>query len=503
MVLGVDLVRALMNESDNIARDLVDFAKKDNIEIESVQRVFENSSIEVNLQDEKSVGAFERFVMDKLAMELIQSNGPKVLIDLNSQRKNEIQKQTIAQALETLRNRIDEFGVAEPSIQAQGHDRIVVQLPGMQNPERAKSVLGKTAQLEFKIVDRDSLSMAELETLVDSAKQSLPQKFNVRDLNRALQGKIPSGTSVLFRDLEDASLDKTQSIPILVKTGERLTGDMLDHAQMGFDENNWPEVHLRFNATGTEVLDQISQANIGAQLAIILDDKVYSDPVLQTRISDGRPRITFGGLKSREQTFQEAKDLAIVLRAGALPAPVEILESRSVGPSLGRDSIENGLKAILIGVFAVLIFMMVYYKLAGVVANLAVLVNMIFVLASLALLGATLTLPGIAGILISIGMAVDANVIIYERIREELLSGKSIKSALDLGYERAHLTIMDSNLTTIITGLVLMEFGSGPIKGFAVTLIFGLIANYFTALWFTKLIFEWGTNTFNPKRFSI
>jgi protein-export membrane protein SecD len=238
-------------------------------------------------------------------------------------------------------------------------------------------------------------------------------------------------------------------------------------------------------------------------LAIVLDDQVRSAPVLQSHIPDGRAQITLGSFRSHDEIFKEASDLSLVLRAGALPAPIEILENRTVGPSLGKDSIEKGLNAMMIGVLIVIIFMILYYRMSGFVADIAVLVNVIFTIACLGLLNGTLTLPGLAGILVSVGMGVDANIIIFERIREELKLGKTVKAAVEMGYERAHLAILDSNLTTIIVGIILFEFGSGPIKGFALTLIFGLIANYFTAIWFTRLFYEWLIQKFQPKTLSI
>lgn len=508
MVLGIDLARALQNEADTYANDLKQLLEKEGLAFETLDRTFENSNIVVKLANQNDSKKLEEIIQNRFNVLSVKDNqNPTYTLDISDQRKVEIETQTRSQALETLRNRIDEFGVAEPSIQAQGHDRIVVQLPGLENPERAKNVLGKTAQLEFKIVDDESLTESALVQMVEDVKKASPEKpadkWTARDLNHALKDKLPASTQVLMKEFEDNTLKQKRDIPLLVKLGEKLSGDMLEHAQMGFDENNFPEVHLRFNPAGTTTLDELSNKNIGKRLAIVLDDKVYSDPVLQSRISDGRPRITFGGLKSRGETFAEAKDLAVVLRAGALPAPVEILETRTVGPSLGRDSIEHGFKAIVLGVVLVVLFMMIYYRLSGFFANVALTANILFILACLSLLGGTLTLPGIAGILISIGMAVDANVIIFERIREELRAGKSVRSAIDQGFDRAHITILDSNITTILTGIVLLQYGTGPIKGFAITLIFGLIANYFTAIWFTRILYEWYVGKFNPERLSI
>ncbi|MCI5072459.1 protein translocase subunit SecD [bacterium] len=511
MVLGVDVDRVVQDEAENYVTEIKELLDRESILYQSVSKKFNSTLIKISLSDPEDFEKLEDIFYNRInaggqtVLDIRQSSSAEGTLDvqISSERKGQIEKQTIAQALETLRNRIDEFGVTEPSIQAQGSDRIVVQLPGLEDPQRAKSVLGQTAQLSFMIVDDDSFSQATLEQWVKEADETLEPGYDVRTLNRFLNNRLPENRRLLFKDNKASGLAGNIMVPVLVKTDKKITGEMLDHAQVGFDQNNWPEVHLRYNVTGTQLLDEISGENIRRRMAIVLDNKVYSDPVLQGRISDGKPRITFGSIKSRSETFAEAKDLAVILRAGALPAPVEILETRSVGPSLGRDSIEHGLNAIKLGVLLIIVFMAIYYKLSGLAANVALLINITFIMACLAMVNGTLTLPGIAGILISIGMAVDANVIIYERIREELLSGKSIRDAVAQGYERAHITIVDANITTVITAIVLWYFGSGPIKGFAITLIFGLIANYFTALTFTRLFFEWILNKFQPKRLSI
>ncbi len=505
MVLGIDLNRALMNEADRYMSELKEFLPKSEIEVAEMTREFDSTSITLLLKDKADDSKLKAYLRDKFTVLEVSSEDPgagSFVLDIVEERKTTVEQETINQALETLRSRLDEFGVAEPSIQARGKDRIIIQLPGMDDPTRAKNVLGRTAQLEFKIVD-ESMQPIALETLVAGVRKTLSAKASMEELNRALQGKIPPGTQVLFKEERDSTTNNVVQTPLLLQAQTMVTGDMLDDARVGVGEYNEPIVNLAFNPHGAEVFENVTGANINKRMAIILDDTIQSDPVIRTRIGGGRAQITFGSLSSREQLLNEAKDLSLVLRAGALPAPVEILENRAVGPSLGRDSIEAGFKAMLVGALLVLIFMVLYYRLSGIAADLALVANLMFIFASLGALHATLTLPGIAGILISLGMAVDANVLIYERIREELKSGKPVKAAVELGYDRAHLTILDSNLTTIIVGIVLMEFGTGPIKGFAITLIFGLIANYFTALWFTRLAFEWVLNRFRPERWSI
>ncbi len=506
MVLGIDLRRALMNEADRYVRDLKDYLPKEQVEFDSIDRGFDSTQISVKLKRLEDESKFENYLGTHFTFVSVTDHDAKAgtyLLDINQDRKTEVEKLTIDQALETLRSRLDEFGVAEPTIQARGNDQIIIQLPGMDDPQRAKSVLGRTAQLEFKIVDDEGMEPKRLDLLVQEAKAGLPKNFKLEDLNRALQGKIPQGDMVQFKEEKDSTTGQVNQTAYLLKAEARITGDMLEDARIGVDEYNMPTVNLVFNPRGTSLVDEVTGQSLGKRLAIILDDKVQSDPVIRARISNGRPQITFGALRSRQEILQEAKDLALVLRAGALPAPVEILQNSAVGPSLGRDSIEKGLRAMLIGVALVVLFMAFYYRLSGIAADLAVLINVIFTFACLGALHATLTLPGIAGIIISVGMGVDANVLIYERIREELRGLKPLKVAIDTGYSRANLTIIDTHLTTIITGLVLLQYGTGPIKGFAITLIFGLIANYFTSLWFTRLAYEWIITKFQPARLSI
>ncbi len=357
-------------------------------------------------------------------------------------------------ALEVIRNRIDQFGVKEPSIHQQGKDHIVVQLPGITDRERALEIIGKTAHLEFKLVSDDP---------------------NL--LKQALDGQVPAGLE-LHRLAEGETL--------LVGREAVLTGDTLTTAQVQFDESrfNAPIVGLRFNAEGAKVFGEVTAANVGRRLAIVLDGKVQSAPRIQEAIPGGEAVIT------GRFTPQEAADLALVLRVGALPAPVYIEEERTVGPLLGSDSIRAGVGATGAGLALVFLFMAGYYLLAGIIANLALLLNFLIVLGGLGLFQATLTLPGIAGIVLTLGMAVDANVLIYERMREELKLGRSIRQVISNGYDRAFSAILDSNVTTLIAAFLLFQFGTGPIRGFAVTTVIGLTGSMFTAIVVTRVIFE-------------
>jgi preprotein translocase subunit SecD len=400
-----------------------------------------------------------------------------------------IKDSAINQALETIRNRIDQFGVAEPLIQRQGLKQIVVQLPGIQDPKRAKDLIKETALLEFKLLDESSKLAMDLPQRVPKSKEA--------EVLQQFEGKLPEGDQILFEKVLDKDSGREFRIPYLVKKRVMLAGDVLSDARVSIGQFNDPYVSVTFDAKGAREFDRITAENVKKRMAIVLDNTIYSAPVIQERISGGRAQIT--------GTFstQEANDLAIVLRAGALPAPLKIIQDLTVGPSLGRDSIEKGIRSTLIAGATVVLFMMVYYRLSGVIADVALALNLICLIGALAALNATLTLPGIAGIILTIGMGVDSNVLIFERIREELRHGKPVRLAVDGGYDKALLTIIDSHVTTLITGLALFLFGTGPIKGFAVTLCLGIAINLFTALVGTKVVFDTLNARWKVERLSI
>lgn len=382
------------------------------------------------------------------------------------------------QVLEIIRNRIDQFGVAEPTILRQGANEIVVQLPGVKDPKRAVDIIGKTAQLEFKLVDAESPVAAELPSrILPGEEQQFLEKF---------KGRIPDGDQILFHNVMDKETHQLiEKTPYLLKKEVLLSGDTLTEAKVNIDQRfNEPYVSMRFNAAGAKIFEDVTGANIGKMLAIILDGNVYSAPRIKDRIGGGDAQIT-GNF-----TLDEAKDLAIVLRAGALPAPLKTLQNLTVGPSLGRDSIDAGKMAGIVATILVVCFMIFYYKLSGMIADFALILNIVLLLGAMAALNATLTLPGIAGIILAIGMAVDSNVLMFERMREELRAGKTPRAAVEGGYKKAFWTIFDSHVTTLITAAVLFQFGTGPIKGFAVALSLGVMINLFTALIGTKTIFD-------------
>jgi len=407
----------------------------------------------------------------------VVETGSKLVYRVSDTEARRIKDTSADQALETIRNRIDQFGVSEPTIHRQGENEIVVQLPGVKDPKRAIDLIGKTAQLEFKLVDDEAKVAAELpRSIIPGEEESVLQQF---------AGKISTDDEILFEKRVNKETGAVRKIPILLKKQASLTGDLLSDAKVSLDSRySEPYVSISFNDAGAKLFEEVTGANVKKRLAIILDGTVYSAPVIQERIAGGNAQIT-GSF-----SMDEAKDLSIVLRAGALPAPLKILQNVTVGPSLGRDSIEAGQLAGIIGTIAVILFMIFYYRLSGFIADFALLLNILLLLGAMASLNATLTLPGIAGIILAIGMAVDSNVLMFERMRDELRAGKTPRAAVDSGYHKAFWTIFDSHVTTLITAAVLFQFGTGPIKGFAVTLSLGVAINLFTALIGTKSIFD-------------
>ncbi len=380
-------------------------------------------------------------------------------VDLNRLPQGTSPGDAMERALEVIRNRVDQFGVAEPLIARQGDKWLVVELPGVKDPERAIELIGKTALLEFKLVN-DGVRISEI---LDSEGKVDPSR-------------IPLGYEVLP--------GKGETL-FLVKEEPEITGAALTNAKVEIGgQYNMPYVAIDFNKDGAKKFARITEINIERNLSIVLDGRVQSAPVIKSKIPDGHAII------EGNFTMEEAKNLAIVLRAGALPAPVNIIENRTVGPSLGRDSVRAGVVATGIGLICVMLFMVIYYKLSGLVVDLALILNLIILLGMMAYFRATLTLPGIAGIILIIGMSVDANVLIFERIREELRAGKTVRVAIDSGYQKAFRTILDSNLTTLIAAAFLFQFGTGPVKGFAVTLSLGILISMFTALVVTRMVFD-------------
>jgi preprotein translocase subunit SecD len=404
-------------------------------------------------------------ILDERLLDFAIERGVEITARIKPEVKRSIEDMAVRQGLETIRNRIDQFGVTEPVIQRQGieSDRIVVQLPGIDDPARVKDLIRSTAFLEVKPVVRTAPTEEAL--LATSA------------------GQVPDDSQVVSGDVENAEGRVTGKEYYLVKRASVITGRDLRNARRSQDQYNQPAVHFSLTPDGARKFGDYTAGHVGERMAIVLDNKVHSAPVIRSRIDDS-------GIIEGNFSVQGAEDLALVLRAGALPASITYLEERTVGPSLGRDSIVRGIRAGLVGLVMIVAFMLVYYKGSGVNAVVALVLNAVVLIGAMSMFKATLTLPGIAGIILTIGMAVDANVLIFERIREELELGKTVRSAIDLGFARALSAIIDSNLTTIISALFLFQFGTGPIKGFAVSLTIGLTVSMFTAVFVSRAIFD-------------
>ena len=463
LVLEVQTEKAVEAGLDRRGDDIKKTLEEDGIEVDRVRVDQKKKRISIALVAQSDMALAEDKMRSYPGLQKVETSddGLEVVFELKKDESDFIQQNAVQQALETIRNRIDEFGVSEPSIQIQGDRRILVQLPGIKDADRAIKLIGKTARLEFKLVN-EMVSPEQAE-----------------------QGGLPTDSQVLYERRVNRDTQEVTKLPIVVKKRAALTGETLTNADVRYaSNNNMPYVSIEFNSIGAQKFYDITSKNVKKRLAIVLDNNVYSAPVIQEAIAGGRAQIT-GSF-----TTNEARDLAIALRAGALPAPVTILENRTVGPSLGRDSIDAGVTSIVAGFIAVLVFIVIYYRLSGVVAVVALFLNLVLLLGALAYFGASLTLPGIAGILLTVGMAIDANVLVFERIREELKIGKTVRAAIEAGFEKAFRTIVDANVTTFIAAIVLFQFGTGPIKGFAITLCIGILASMFTAVFVSHTLFD-------------
>lgn len=412
-------------------------------------------------------------------------------------------KSLVDRTIETIRNRIDEFGVKEPNISAQSDRRILVQLPGVNDSDTAKELVNKTAKLEFMIVDSEYMPgtpkleevagwIREVEEKGGFAlgKDNLRYSEYIKKINEGLADKLPKNRAIRFEKAENAKSLEAGKIPYVLQTDAMMGGETLNDAMVSLDQLGQPIVVFSFDSQGAKEFGELTTAHVKKLLAIVLDGVVQTAPNLREPITGGRGQIEMGGTGDRQKTMDDANVTAMVLRSGALPAELEQLEERTVGPTLGKDSIDKGKFAGLVGAVLVFIFMLIYYRSYGVIADIALAINILMIVAILTALQATLTLPGVAGIVLTIGMAVDANIIIYERIKEELARGAGLMGAINEGYARAFTAILDSNVTTIAVGVVLMYFGTGPIRGFAVTLIIGIITTMFSAIFVTKTMFD-------------
>ncbi len=505
LVLEIDTREAIEMEIHNYAREMRQILKRKGIHVISVgssEKI--KMRLVIKLENKMDIKRAQKILSGEYGdWEIETSGGDEVLMTLSSKKFARIENALQRQAVEIIRNRIDEFGVAEPSIQPQGKNRIVVQLPGLKSPERAKALIGKTAKLTFHIAKKTSDTWNIISKIDEKAGVDIRQylktveglsgiNFKQEDANEIadLLGKdkvgefIPRDCRFAFGKMEESESGRRYQGLYLIKKKPELGGELLRHAYVSYQGMS-PVVNIQFDRKGARLFEKITGANKGEPLAIVLDGIVQSAPVIEEKI----PRTSTGYIRGRFDSA-EANDLAIMLKAGALPASIKIVFEQTVGPSLGLDSIRKGIKAAVVGILFVLAFMAVYYLLCGLLSDFALCLNLLILLAVLAGLGATLTLPGIAGIILTMGMSVDANVIIFERIREEIKSGKSIRASIAGGYRKAFRTILDANVTTLIAALVLFQFGTGPIRGFAVTLSIGIIGSMFTAIVVTRLILD-------------
>jgi len=511
LVMGAD-VQGVVKESTNrlVASLKGDFAKE-NIEVTDVKSVKPEAG-EIVITAGKAAQEKVKGFLNKqypTTLQVMTEADNEMVLRYFDNYLNDYKQKVIHQAIETIRNRIDEFGVAEPSITQQGDNRILVQLPGMADAERAKELINTTAKLDFMLVS-DEKSIPELQGLIAEAEKAgkysmATMKYSeyVTRLNEDLKGKLPEKTTLYFEKSENATKMEIGAIPFLLRTDTDLTGGALDDASVGYGQYGEPEVSLVFNSAGAKRFADITTAARGKRVAIVLDKVVKSAPNINEPITGGHARITLGGGRDRQKSLDEAKMIATALRAGALPATLEQLEERRVGPSLGSDSIGKAKMGSYIGALLVVIFMAVYYKSMGVIADICLGVNILSVFALLTSLGATLTLPGIAAIALTVGFAVDSNVLINERIREEIHKGSSWKHAIQEGYHRAMSAIVDANITTAATAVVLLYFGTGPVRGFAVNLLIGIVTTMFANVFLSKVIVDTLFNKFGVKKLTV
>jgi len=509
LVMGVEVDEILKEQLYRVGEAIQKHVMDEKLNVKAVHP-HPGDKMKVDLEVEPSdTSKVRQFIEKNYNSVTVSEEAGKLVLSTVDTYSQEKKKETINQAIETIRNRIDQFGVAEPSITAQGSDRILIQLPGIEDANQAKDLINKTAKLEFNIVENAQINLVQL--ITDAEKngnyslggpKGLKYTAYVKRLNEDLASKLPPKTKILFEKNQNVESIEQGRTPLLLRTDTDLDGQNLRDASIAIGEYNQPEVSLSFDAEGTRKFSDLTGANVGRQMAIVLDDVVYSAPVINQKIPGGNARITLGG-RNYNQMMEEAKTIAMALRAGALPAKLEQLEERTVGPSLGADSIKAGVQASYIGAAIIFVFMLIYYKAVGFVGNLGLLVNFILLLAGLTMVDASLTLPGIAGIALTLGMAIDANVIINERIKEELTRGADFEAALREGYAKAFSAIFDSNLTTIATSIVLIYFGTGPVRGFGVTLIVGLITSMFSAIFFTRTVLDILVYKFKVRKLSV
>ncbi len=497
--LGIDVPAAMKEQSAKQSASLKNGLKTDK-KIDATVEVLDPNLVHLKILFQGPAGPVEDYIdqTNRGAMQVLTSGMGFVEVQYYEAYLSQFKKNLVEKAREVIANRIDEFGVAEPVITVQGDDRILVQLPGVTDTESAKALINRTAKLEFMIVEKET-SAEQLQKWIDEAektanfslgKEGLRYSAYLEKLNTTLKDKLPKNTLVRFMKVPTAKTLEMGKIPMLLRLDAMMGGDTLDGAYTTNDPNdNSPQVAFNFNDKGAKEFGELTTAHTKELMAIVLDGIVQSAPQIRAPITGGNGVIQLGQGNFQE-ILQEANLLSMVLRSGALPVTMELIEERAVGPSLGADSIAKGKKATLIGSLLVILFILAYYKVFGLIADIAVIVNMILLFAVLSSLKATITLPGIAGIALTVGMAMDANIIIFEKVRDEIARGAGLVASVRDGFGRAFWTIFDSNVTTVASCLVLMYYGSGPIRGFAISLTIGLAVSMFTAIFMTRTLIE-------------
>ena len=509
LVMGVVVDKAVSDRAERLTDSLKDRLKDKDIAFEKATHPDDTADIVLNLTDTNGEAKVRQLLRDEFSVMEVKDriDGGKTLrLSIIKDEQTRLKADAVDQAIKTIRNRADKYGVSEPSIAKRGQDNILIELPGVKDPNRAIEIIGKTAQLEFIMVDDEikPLETIELPAGVtrdfDSVRKpdgsqgraAFLRAKTKEEIFDATKGKIPEDHAIKVEEERDGDgkLSGFRSWLVFKKAG--ITGDYLTNASVSLDrEKGGHYVAFSFDPEGAKIFGKLTGDNVGHRMAIVLDDIVNSAPVIQSKIGGGNGSITLGGYKTAQEILEDAKNLVLVLKSGALAAPVVVREQRTVGATLGGEAVKKGETAMAIGLLLVVLWMAIYYKWSGVIANVALIFNFVFLVALLAGLEATLTLPGMAGIALTLGMAVDANVIILERIREELRHGKTVRAAVDSGYDKAFWTIFDSHVTAIVSGVILYQYGSGPVRGFATTLIIGITASLYTSVVITKMIYQY------------
>lgn len=520
LVLGIDFDEVNRNAAQKLSIQVKELAEQEKI-TGITSEALKNNQVEVRFEAEPEWKKLDSAIGKNIgeSVDFVSQSAHSAILKMSDQYAAHVRAQAIEQSLETLRNRIDEFGIAEPIIQRQGEDKILVQFPGVQETGRLKDIIARTAKLSFQVVktgpeqpnSEPSESqlrawVAEFEKTTNTKPDPLqPISGYLRKLNDHLEKKLPKGSEILFQKKTNINTKEVDYVPYLLENVALVTGEDLQDAYYSYDpQTNDPIVNFQLTPVGATKFEKATGENVGKYMAIVLDNNVHSAPRIKQKIGGGRAMIEMGRLgRNTQELLEEAKDTSLVLRSGALPARLMFLEERVIGPSLGADAIRAGVRAFSGGLVLVFLLLLLYYRASGAVATGALALNALFVLALMAAFEGTLTLPGLAGLTLSLGMSVDANVLIFEHIREELKTGKSVSSAVGEGFARAWSAIFDGNVTGIIAALVLLSFGYGPIRGFAVTTLMGLTCSMYTAVFCARVVFDYFVVARNRKTLSI